>query len=274
MKANPIKSVIGWLKQGFYFKALMVHLLIGLGITVFVYGCLKRTQQLAVERWFAKRLLRLFNIQLKIVGDTYPTWQTDQTAYLFVSNHISWIDVFALNAVGPVRFIAKAEISQWPLLGRLARRTGTLFIERGRRHAVRRVVHEAAHRLNQGQPIAVFPEGTTTTGEHVLPFHSNFIHAAVLAQAPVVPVTIQYVNSNNEHTTTPAYVDNQSLVENVLMLIQNRGQFTVVLTFHEPINAQLDRHDIAQQALHTIRQSLRKTPNPIDSCGTLRKNLP
>ena len=107
-----------------------------------------------------------------------------------VANHSSWLDIFALNAEGPLAFVSKAEVAAWPGIGRLARATGTVFIERRRSEAGRqREVLRA--RLAGGQVLAVFPEGTSTDGRRVLPFKTTIL--AAFAEAPglsIQPVTI------------------------------------------------------------------------------------
>ena len=111
---------------------------------------------------------------------------------LVVANHVSWLDIFALHAVGPVRFIAKAEIERWPVLGGLVRGVGTLFIERARRHDTHRVNQEIARALAAGDIVAVFPEGTTTDGTALLPFKGSLLQPIIDAQGHVQPVAIRY----------------------------------------------------------------------------------
>lgn len=113
---------------------------------------------------------------------------------LVVANHVSWLDIFVIHSQSPCAFVAKAEIRDWPLLGTLVSRTGTLFLERGKRHAVHRMIEHVGRRLEAGGRVAVFPEGTTSDGRRLLPFHANLIEAAVRARAPVVPVGLRYVD--------------------------------------------------------------------------------
>jgi 1-acyl-sn-glycerol-3-phosphate acyltransferase len=108
-----------------------------------------------------------------------------------VSNHISWMDIFIIDSQCPASFVAKAEIAAWPLVGTLVARTGNLFIERGKRHAVHRMIERIVHSLAAGARVAVFPEGTTSDGRRLLPFHANLVEAAVRARAPVVPVGLR-----------------------------------------------------------------------------------
>ncbi|NDH31227.1 MAG: 1-acyl-sn-glycerol-3-phosphate acyltransferase, partial [Betaproteobacteria bacterium] len=102
-----------------------------------------------------------------------------QPGELVVMNHISFIDILALDALRPVHFIAKSEIRKWPVIGILCDRTGTIFIERGKRHAVHDVLKTMANELRQGEVVSFFPEGTTSDGRQLLPFHANLFEAAV-----------------------------------------------------------------------------------------------
>ena len=111
---------------------------------------------------------------------------------LVVANHVSWLDIFALHAVGPVRFIAKSEIARWPLIGRLVRGVGTLFIERERRHDTHRVNREVSAALAAGDIVAVFPEGTVTDGSKLLPFKGSLLQPIIDAAGHVQPVAIRY----------------------------------------------------------------------------------
>jgi 1-acyl-sn-glycerol-3-phosphate acyltransferase len=130
---------------------------------------------------------------------------------LLVINHTSWADVFVVAAVTPARFVAKAEIARWPLIGRFAAGVGTIFVERGRRHAVKRVNHMATLRLRSGQSVGIFPEGTTTDGSCLLRFHANLVQAAVDAQSPVIPLALQYLQDGNA-TTAAAFIGDDTLV--------------------------------------------------------------
>ena len=112
---------------------------------------------------------------MRVVYETPESNYAIHKPCLLYSTHVSWLDIFAFNSVHPVTFIAKSEISKWPIGGLLAKRSGTLFIERGKRHAVRDVIHAAVGVLKTGRCVAVFPEGTTGEGRAPLHFHSNFV---------------------------------------------------------------------------------------------------
>jgi 1-acyl-sn-glycerol-3-phosphate acyltransferase len=111
---------------------------------------------------------------------------------LRVANHLSWLDILVMNAVAPSRFVSKSEVRHWPLIGTLTVGAGTLLIEREKRRDAMRVVHHMAESLQAGDAVAVFPEGTTSDGDPVLPFHANLLQAAVVTDSPVQPWALRY----------------------------------------------------------------------------------
>jgi 1-acyl-sn-glycerol-3-phosphate acyltransferase len=125
---------------------------------------------------------------------------------LVVANHISWLDIFVLNAHHPVRFVAKAEIAKWPVVSRMIRGAGTVFIERERRRDTHRVTRMMATVLASGDVVAIFPEGTTTYGDDVLPFKSSLLQPIVEADGHVQPVAIRYRTPDGEPSLAPSYV--------------------------------------------------------------------
>jgi 1-acyl-sn-glycerol-3-phosphate acyltransferase len=179
-------------------------------------------KQQHIAHW-AQDFLKILDVQLHITGSVVTTGPL-----LVVANHISWLDILVMLAVQPVRFVSKAEIKRWPLIGWLATNAGTLYIERASRRDAMRVVHHIADALKPATPdhlpyiIAVFPEGTTTDGSVVLPFHGNLIQAALSAGAPVQPVTLRFSDADTGALSmTPAYVDDDTLITSVWRLLSS-----------------------------------------------------
>ena len=158
-----------------------------------------------VGRWSA-RMLRALGIRLQVHGAMHAG------PLLVVANHVSWVDILAINAVHPARFVSKADVRRWPLLGYLVASGGTLFIERERKRDALRVVHLTAEALKAGDIVAVFPEGTTTDGRDVLPFHANLLQAAIATECPVQPVVLRYADARGSPSLAAAYVGDTSLV--------------------------------------------------------------
>ena len=114
---------------------------------------------------------------------------------MFVLNHVSWLDIFLLDAVLPVTFVAKSEIGDWPLVGTLVTHAGTLYIERGSKSAARRTSERVAEALREQRPVAIFPEGTTSHGESVQRFHAALFQPAVDTASTIVPVRFHTLQS-------------------------------------------------------------------------------
>lgn len=145
-------------------------------------------KQEKVHAW-AHQVLSALGVQLTLTGATPP----QQGPLLLVANHVSWLDIVVLLACTPARFISKAELHRWPLLGSMIAGAGTLFIERESNRDVMRVVHHMKEALMQNHVLTVFPEGTTSDGETVLPFHGNLIQAAISAHCPIQSIALRYL---------------------------------------------------------------------------------
>jgi len=114
----------------------------------------------------------------------------------------------------PVRFVAKSEIRSWPVIGWLCEKTGTLFIERARKRDAHRMLHDITDVMLQGDLVGVFPEGTTTDGSDVLPFHANLMQAPISGGVPVLPMGLSYVDAaTGKATLAPAYIGDLSLLD-------------------------------------------------------------
>lgn len=194
-----------------------------------------------VGRW-SRRLLELAGVQVSFQGDP-------PTHGLMVMNHVSWIDIFVLNAVCPSRFVAKSEISRWPLIGYLCTRSGTLYIERGRKRAAREANAAIASALAAGERVAVFPEGTTSYGEHVLHFHAALLQPAIDTAVEVHPVALRYAERDGAPTRRPSYVGDQSLMASLWALLSQRRTLAR-LEFGSPVAAAGWHRRALADALH------------------------
>ena len=163
---------------------------------------------MAVRSW-AQDMLQAMGISLQLQGSP------QSGSVLWVANHIAWLDILAMHAVRHCRFVAKSEVHRWPVIGPLAAGAGTLFIERASRRDALRVVHDLASALQAGDAVSVFPEGTTSSGETVLPFHANLLQAAVATQALVQPVLIRYLDASGQRADHVRYVDDDTLVRSI-----------------------------------------------------------
>jgi 1-acyl-sn-glycerol-3-phosphate acyltransferase len=163
-----------------------------------------------VNAW-AARMLDLLGIELRVHG-TPPA----SGPVLLVANHISWLDILVMHAAHYCRFVSKSEVRHWPLIGTLATGAGTLYIERESRRDAMRVVHKMTESLRAGDVVAVFPEGTTSDGRELLPFHGNLIQAAISANAPALPVALKFVDSKTGgQASGPSFVGDETLLGSI-----------------------------------------------------------
>lgn len=175
-------------------------------------------QQEEVQAW-ALAALGLLAIELKVIGLPHAAGPM-----LRASNHVSWLDILVLQATSPSRFVAKAEVRHWPLMGRLAANAGTLFISRESPRDAVRVVHQMAEHLKTGETLTIFPEGTTSNGQQVLPFHANLFQAAVSANAPVLPLALQFVDrASGQLSLAPVYIDDDTLLQSMWRTVRHPG---------------------------------------------------
>lgn len=210
-------------------------------------------QQAAVQQWACK-LLRLWRIGLQVKGQP-PV----EGPVLLVANHSSWLDIVALHAAGHCRFVAKAEVRRWPLIGVMATGAGTLYIQRASRRDALRVVHQMTAALQGGEVLAVFPEGGTGDGQTLLPFHANLLQAAIAASAPAQPVALQFLDAQTGRpSTAPLYAGNQSLLGSVWRTLHADG-LQVIVHYGLPQQAQGRERRAWAQALRDAVQGL-KTP--------------
>lgn len=204
-----------------------------------------------VQAW-ALEMLHCLGVQLDVRGQAPLNGPV-----LMVANHISWLDILVMHAARHCRFVSKADVKRWPVVGTLATGAGTLYIERSSRRDALRVVHDMAQALRDGDVLAVFPEGTTSNGQAMLPFHANLLQAAISAPAPVLPVALQYLDPATGATSRAAsYVGDESLVGSVWRTLSSGGVRAVV-HFGPPETAEgRDRREMARE-LHATVAALR-----------------
>ena len=154
---------------------------------------------------------------------------------LMVANHVSWLDIIAISATSTSTFVAKAPVRNWPILGLLATLSGTRFLERESLAGLCDLVRDLTTLLEQGARVAVFPEGTSSHGEHVLPFSSALFQSAVTAEANVQAITLRYGVPGAPDTLAP-FVGDQDFLTHLLPLLK-RAQTRVSLTFSPPVSA-------------------------------------
>ena len=228
---------------------LLFHLFAGIATVALLFPFYSGARRrLAVARWSA-RILSAVNVEPRLRG--VPPAVKDRAAVL-VANHVSWLDIPLVHSVWQVRFIAKSEVRRWPLIGWLSARTGTLFIQRGKsRHAAR--INQAIHAaFLAGDAIGVFPEGTTTDGTGLHPFHASLLQPAVDERALVFPVALRYLDEERRVNINASYVGDTSLIESMAMILRER-KIVAELIFLPAIDAEgKSRRDLAHETRAAI----------------------
>ena len=208
-------------------------------------------QRPMMQRW-ASGLLAILDIKLHCHGKL-PTLELPRV--LFAANHVSWLDICVLMAACPTRFVAKAEISKWPVLGLLSRNAGTLFIERAKRSDTLRINQQISEVLEKGERVTVFPEGTTTNGMQLNHFHASLLQSAVAADALLYPVAISYRNSAGDICQEAAYIEPSLILS--LQRILSQTSIDVNLTFNLPIQCGMkNRRELARLSEQAIADTL------------------
>ena len=187
---------------------LVVHIFRGLYLFHTRFPKYTKRQKVETVRRWARQLLGILHVRATCV-DEPDEWPT---RCMLITNHVSWMDVFAILSVVPCVFVAKSEIRGWPVVGRLVTLAGTLYIERGKHRHVQRINHEVARALVDGRVVGLCPEGTTTDGDRLLKFHTALFQPAIDAKAMLQPAAIRYLDAHGERTKAASYVGSHSLV--------------------------------------------------------------
>jgi len=234
---------------------VVLHLLQGIWIIHRAFPKLSLTER--EERVQAWARAMLAHLAIKLVVNGQPPLAGP---VLLVANHISWLDIVVMHAARHCRFVSKADIQRWPVVGTLADAAGTLYIERESRRDALRVVHHMAERLQAGDVLAVFPEGTTGDGAHVMPFHANLLQAAISAQAPVQPVALHFADCvTGAMSFAPCYIGDDTLLQSVWRTLTTPN-LEAVVSFGAPQQADgRDRRTWAAD-LRTAVMDLRADP--------------
>ncbi len=198
----------------------------------------------AFTRHWARTSCWIFNIQVKVEGDAHIA-----PGCLIVSNHVGSPDIFVMGACFPAFFVSKAEVADWPLFNLMARLGESIFAERSQRHQVKEVIGRMRERLQERCSVILFPEGQATDGADLLAFKPSTFEAAVLAQSPVVPVTILY---HDRHRPSIACWYDMSFMRHIWRLLKN-SRLPVTVVVHAAIAGEPDRRVLAEKSRAIIR---------------------
>jgi 1-acyl-sn-glycerol-3-phosphate acyltransferase len=220
---------------------LAPHVLHGLWIVKRHFELMTVADRHGRIQWWSAKTLRILGIELKSQGQALPA------GHLLVANHISWLDIAGVHAVLPqARFVSKADVKHWPLVGALVEGAGTLFIERTSKRDALRVVHQTAAALQAGDCVAVFPEGTTGAGPELLPFHANLLQAAVSTGAPVLPVVLRWYEPGERFSPSARFIGDTTLVQSLWAIARARGLGIDVQVLPSVMTEGQDRRALAE----------------------------
>ena len=237
---------------------LISHIGAGLFVTGILFPRVSPARQARITQWWSQKTLRILNVTLSVHG-ARPA--NDAKNLIIAANHISWLDIYVINAAHPARFVAKAEIRDWPIIGWMCEKGGTIFIRRTNRRDTARINEEIHDALATGATIGLFPEGTTTAGDRLLKFHSSLLEPAVANQAALAPAALRYCTHNGEHCLAAAYIDDLSFAES-LQLIIGQPSMVAEITFAPQLSAiGATRRELASNA-ETAIAAILNVPKP------------
>jgi 1-acyl-sn-glycerol-3-phosphate acyltransferase len=253
---NNQTSKVHGLIRAWYWVQVWFHVIAGLVIllTLFPFSS-QENKNKHIQNWSC-RLLKIFGIQLMIKNQKI----LPLSPFMLSSNHISWVDIHAINAYMPIRFVAKSEVERWPIFGWMAKQLGTLFIRRNNLRHGKHVGGEIAKVLS-AESVCIFPEGTSTEGDTVLTFKPNLFESAIIANVPVYSLAISYKSSlTNLQSKSAAFVGDMGLLESMSKILKDRN-LVVELTFLPPAGsgstAPRDRKWLALHSQEAIFNLLR-----------------
>jgi lyso-ornithine lipid O-acyltransferase len=255
--------------KGTFRLCVTAALIVIVALALFPFQYASWKLNLPSQRWlprlFHRALARIINLRVKVVGTL-----VQQKPVLILSNHVSWLDITALGSVMPLSFIAKSEVETWPLFGLLAKLQRSIFVDRNRRGETGKANGEIAARLEEGDPIVLFAESTTSDGNRILPFRSALVGAArdaILSDSPtkqvwLQPVAIAYNGADGLPTgrmgrARLGWYGDMEMIPHLVGILRG-GTLDIVVRFGEPIafGPETDRKAVTKQAEDQVRRML------------------
>lgn len=260
------------LAGGLRLFAFFILSLLAMAVQSVARRCGGRFRHLVPHHYF-RLVARLLRMRIRVEGE-----RPGDAPALILCNHASWLDVVALSAVAPVIFVAKQEVSGWPFFGTLAKLGGTVFVNRERRADTVPVSRRMQELLREGASVVLFPEGTTSDGNRVLPFYSALL-GVVGEIGRAVPASLAYqgcfgLPMGRAARARYAWFGNMTL-PNHLWGVATGGPFEVVVRFHPPLDPGAGRKHMARQAEMRVRAGLqslltgRERPLPVSKATEL-----
>jgi len=242
---------------------LSLHFVLGCAVAGAVFPFIDGQRQLRIIKRWSHQVLTILGVRVHVQGrppgGRHPT--------VIVSNHVSWLDIWVIHAVSPVRFVAKSDVRRWPVIGWLVARSGTIFIERSKRHDTARTNRTIVDTLTRGERVGIFPEGTTTDGTQLRPFHASLFQPALGAGARVVTAAIRYPQRDGSVNLDAAYAGERTLLESIRLILRHRSMHAELIFAGEMEISGKTRREIARGCEVLIARAL-QLPAPGKRSGT------
>ena len=231
---------------------MVLHLLAGMATCACVFPFIGVEQRNSHIRRWSRQLLAICNVSVQVTqGSAVPLEHG-----MIVCNHISWLDIFVINALYPCRFVAKAEIRSWPLAGWLVAQAGTVFIARGNKRELRNIFKGLVHALQDGQRVAFFPEGTTAAQGTLLPFHANLYEAAVDGKVMVQPFAVTYVDAAGRPHPSVDFIGDMTFAQSVIAILDGKPVRARLAVLEAIPGAGAHRRELAEATYQAIGAAL------------------
>ena len=222
------------------------------------FSRLAKAQRQAEIREWSVRMLRALDVEVQC-----PSPPPADFAGLVVSNHLSWMDILVLQAILPGTFVAKTEVRSWPVVGSLAQACGTIFVNRSSPRSARAMVDHTVSAIAQGQAVIVFPEGTSTNGDDLAPFHANIFESAVRSEGQVQLLTLRYRDkATGELARGVHFTGTMSLLDSLRTITRLPATHAVVHIGDRVPATGHTRKSLSEHAYGTMRAQLLATARP------------
>ena len=249
-----------------FFRALRLalHLICGLLLSFF-YPLLSLKLRQRLMRYWSRGLLKVLHVQLKTNG---PPPLRQAAGALLVANHISWLDVFVMNAASPSRFVAKSEVRSWPLIGLLCRLTMTIFLQRDVRRDTLRVNKKIAEVISQGECVALFPEGTSSDGSQVKHFHGSLLQCVIDTGSGAHPVAIRYHDGTGSRSNSANFIGDMSLIQSLYSVLGSPSLHATLLFLPAIPSEGKNRRTLVGETQLAISSAINELDSMTDNSAT------
>jgi 1-acyl-sn-glycerol-3-phosphate acyltransferase len=221
---------------------MAAHAAAGALILRFAYPRTDAAGHARLMRAWSRKLLRILAVRTVVEGSP-PSWEGP---VMVVANHISWLDIFVISSVRATRFIAKREIREWPVVGWIVEKSGTLFLEREAPRDLARMGEQVHEALARHDCVGLFPEGTTTEGDRLLKFHGSLFEPAIRNAARILPVALRYETPGGEPCRDASFAGEITFMQCLARIVRVRA-IVARIEFLEPVAAAgRDRRELAR----------------------------